>query len=145
MNNILNDEIFVFGSNLQGIHGKGAALTAKVYYGAQNGNPRGLQGKSYAVPTKVTPYTSMTRVDYFTEVGTALDFFRSNPQLKFKMTPVGTGLAGFTIEELEFALRYKGGLPSNVRILWEQTQPVMTSELQALGKLSPLETHTPSF
>ena len=46
------DQIFVFGSNTQGRHGKGAALTARIKFGAIYGNPEGLQGKSFAIITK---------------------------------------------------------------------------------------------
>ena len=45
-------EIFVFGSNLAGRHGKGGALTARVHHGAVYGQGEGLQGRSYAIPTK---------------------------------------------------------------------------------------------
>ena len=47
-----DNQIFVFGSNTQGRHGKGAALTAKVKFGAIYGNPEGIQGKSFAIITK---------------------------------------------------------------------------------------------
>ena len=46
------DQIFVFGSNTQGRHGKGAALTARLRFGAIYGNPEGIQGKSFAIITK---------------------------------------------------------------------------------------------
>ena len=46
------DQIFVFGSNTQGRHGKGAALTARLRFGAIYGQPEGLQGKSFAIITK---------------------------------------------------------------------------------------------
>ena len=46
------DQIFVFGSNTQGRHGEGAALTARLIFGAINGNPEGIQGKSFAIITK---------------------------------------------------------------------------------------------
>ena len=46
------DQIFVFGSNTQGRHGRGAALTARLKFGAIYGNPEGIQGKSFAIITK---------------------------------------------------------------------------------------------
>ena len=46
------NQIFVFGSNTQGRHGKGAALAARLMFGAINGNPEGIQGKSFAIITK---------------------------------------------------------------------------------------------
>ena len=47
-----DNQIFVFGSNTQGRHGKGAALTARLRFGAIYGNPEGIQGKSFAIITK---------------------------------------------------------------------------------------------
>ncbi len=87
--------IFVFGSNLAGRHGKGAALTARQQYGAIYGQGIGLQGKSYAIPTKdehlrVLPlHTIAAHVRHF------LSFARSHPQLRFALTPIGCGLAGY--------------------------------------------------
>lgn len=49
---LTDNQIFVFGSNTQGRHGKGAALTAKEKFGAVYGQASGLQGKSYAIVTK---------------------------------------------------------------------------------------------
>ena len=84
------NEIFVFGSNLEGMHGGGAALTAYKKFGAVWGQGTGLQGQSYAIPTMqggvetIKPY-----VDEF------IDFARKHPDLRFLVTPIGCGIAGF--------------------------------------------------
>lgn len=89
------DEIFVFGSNLAGMHAGGAARTACQQFGAVWGQGVGLQGQSYAIPTMqggvetIKPY-----VDEF------IEFARRNPQLNFLVTEIGCGIAGFTPEEI---------------------------------------------
>jgi len=92
--------IFVFGSNLAGRHGKGAALTAKRYYGAIQGQGIGLQGQSYGIPTKdaflrVLPISEITKyVDQF------LDFSNNHSELEFNVTPIGCGLAGYSYNDI---------------------------------------------
>jgi hypothetical protein len=92
--------IFVFGSNLAGRHGKGAALTAKKYYGAVRGKGVGFHGQSYAIPTKgfnmeVLPLnTIQVYVDKF------IDFARNHREYTFQVTRVGCGLAGYKDEDI---------------------------------------------
>ena len=89
------DEVFVFGSNLAGMHGGGAALTAFEQFGAVWGCGVGLQGQSYAIPTMqggvktIKPY-----VDEF------IDFARSRPDLFFYVTRIGCGIAGFDDDDI---------------------------------------------
>ena len=89
------NEIFVFGSNLAGAHGGGAAYTAYRKFGAIWGQGVGLQGQSYAIPTMqggvetIKPY-----VDEF------IAFAKAHPELIFLVTRVGCGIAGFTNEEI---------------------------------------------
>ena len=94
--NDLNEiEIFVFGSNLQGSHGGGAAAIAAKKFGAIWGQGVGLQGQSYGIPTMhggisaIKPY-----VDEF------IEFAKNNPQLNFLVTRIGCGIAGFSEEEM---------------------------------------------
>lgn len=88
-------EIFVFGSNLEGAHGGGAALTAYRKWGAIWGQGTGLQGQTYGIPTmhggpdKIKPY-----VDEF------IAFAKAHPGMKFLVTPVGCGIAGFTAADI---------------------------------------------
>lgn len=90
-----DNEIFVFGSNLQGSHGGGAAAIAAKQFGAIWGQGVGLQGKSYGIPTmhggvaEIKPY-----VDEF------IEFAKQNPHLNFLVTKIGCGIAGFTEEEM---------------------------------------------
>lgn len=89
------DEIFVFGSNLAGIHAGGAAALAVDKFGAIWGHGVGLQGQSYAIPTMhggtetIKPY-----VDEF------IQFAEKNTQYKFLVTEIGCGIAGFTPKEI---------------------------------------------
>ena len=88
-------EIFVFGSNLQGMHGGGAARIAYQKFGAVMGKGVGLQGQSYAIPTMqggvetIRPY-----VDEF------IMFAKEHPEQTFLVTRIGCGIAGFTNEEI---------------------------------------------
>jgi len=92
---LAEDEIFVFGSNLEGMHGGGAAALAYRKFGAVWGQGVGLQGMSYGIPTMhggvetIKPY-----VDEF------IDFAKSHPELRFLVTKIGCGIAGFRIEEI---------------------------------------------
>lgn len=94
--NTLNPgEVFVFGSNLAGYHGGGAARVALNKFGAIWGQGVGLQGQSYAIPTMqggvdtIKPY-----VDEF------ISFAKAHPELKFYVTRIGCGIAGFRDEEI---------------------------------------------
>lgn len=89
------NEIFVFGSNLKGMHGGGAAYAAYRKFGAVMGQGVGLQGQSYAIPTMqggvetIRPY-----VDEF------IQFAKAHPDYTFLVTRIGCGIAGFTDEEI---------------------------------------------
>ena len=89
------NEVFVFGSNLGGFHAGGAARVAVDKFGAVWGQGVGLQGQSYAIPTMhggvdvIKPY-----VDEF------IAFAREHRELKFLVTPIGCGIAGFAVEEI---------------------------------------------
>ena len=89
------DDIFVFGSNLEGIHAGGAARVAYERFGAVMGQGVGPQGQSYAIPTMqggvetIKPY-----VDEFVRLAREWD------QNTFYVTRIGCGIAGFTDEEI---------------------------------------------
>ncbi len=89
------DEVFVFGSNLQGMHGGGAARAAVNHFGAIWGQGVGLQGHSYAIPTMqggvetIQPY-----VDDF------IAFAKQHEELFFYVTRIGCGIAGFKDEDI---------------------------------------------
>jgi hypothetical protein len=88
--------IFVFGSNEAGIHGKGAALTARLEFGAVYGKGVGLQGQSYAIPTKDARLQPLSLSVIGGYVAGFLNFADAHPELEFKVTRIGCGLAGFT-------------------------------------------------
>lgn len=92
--------IFVFGSNLAGRHGKGAALDAKNTYGAEYGVGKGLTGRSYALPTKGKNLEKLDLDEIKTYVDEFLDFAEQNPDKRFYVTSFGTGLAGNKIEDI---------------------------------------------
>ena len=112
-------EIFVFGSNLAGIHGAGAAREALVTYGAIFGRGLGFVGQSYALPTKNHLIDSMDFkcVKMFIEMFT--DFSRAKRHEKFFVTAVGTGLAGY--KDSDIAPLFKGvGNNCNMPIQWKE-------------------------
>ena len=98
------NEIFVFGSNLAGAHGGGAARVALDKFGAEWGKGVGLQGQCYAIPTMqggvetIRPY-----VDDF------IAFAQEHPEMKFYVTRIGCGIAGF--RDSEIAPLFRASLP----------------------------------
>jgi len=86
--------VFVFGSNSQGIHGAGAAGYAVEHFGAIMGQGEGLQGASYALPTMEGWESLVSAVARF------LVFALENPSMTFQVTRIGTGIAGWSDEEV---------------------------------------------
>lgn len=95
IDSLKENEIFVFGSNLAGMHGGGAARIARLHFGAVMGKGVGLQGQSYAIPTMqggvetIRPY-----VEEF------IIFAHQHPELHFLVPPIGCGIAGFEAEDI---------------------------------------------
>lgn len=94
------NNIFCFGSNLAGKHGAGAAYFAYMHCDAIYGRGVGLQGNAYALPTKDENIKtlSLKRIENFVR-----EFFyvvEENPNLNFFLTAIGTGLAGYTPEQI---------------------------------------------
>jgi hypothetical protein len=109
----MTNTIFVFGSNLAGRHGKGAAVHAKKYYGAEYGVGEGLTGRSYALPTKDENLNVRSLQEIKNSIQTFSNFARENPQYTFELTPVGCGLAGYKQAQI-ITLIVAVGMPSNV-------------------------------
>jgi hypothetical protein len=86
--------IFVFGSNRSGIHGAGAALWAWQREGAIYGKGEGLAGNSYALPTKDNHIQTLSLPEIQEHVNRFIEFAKEHPELQFKITRVGCGLAG---------------------------------------------------
>ena len=95
VNKVRNNEIYVFSSNLQGLHNDGTARIAFQRYGAVMGQSVGLQGKCYAIPTLqgepniVRPY-----------VDELLEFVKQHPEQTFIVTKIGTDIAGYTPQDI---------------------------------------------
>lgn len=92
--------VFVFGSNLAGRHGMGAALTAVKRYGAKYGVGEGLQGNSYAIPTKDMNVVTLPLEDIQAAVERFLFFACCNPNMTFNVTKIGCGLAGYSDQNI---------------------------------------------
>ena len=125
INNLEENEIFVFGSNLQGWHGGGAAAAAHMWFGAIWGCGVGIQGQSYAIPTmhggvkEIKPF-----VDEF------IIYAKEHPELTFLVTRIGCGIAGFHDEDI--APLFKGCEESENIILPKSFHDV----LEKMGKKS---------
>lgn len=96
----MTDPVFVFGSNLAGRHGKGAALWARQHRGAVYGKGWGRQGNSYAIPTKDAHLLTLSLFTIERHVKTFLEYAASRPHETFQLTPIGCGLAGFTPDKI---------------------------------------------
>ena len=110
------NEVFCFGSNMLGLHVGGAALTARTKFGAEQGVSEGMTGQCYAIPTckkPGVPFDSIDDVRPF--VDTFLRYAEDNLDKTFLMTPIGTGVAGFSEEELDSLFTE---VPFNVILLW---------------------------
>jgi len=105
-------QVFVFGSNLAGRHGKGAAKTA-LGWGARYGQASGLQGRTYGIPTKnasVTRTLSVAEIEPFVNQFTT--FAASRPDLLFLVTEIGCGLAGLTPKLVAPLFKHAAQLPN---------------------------------
>jgi len=111
------NEVFVFGSNAEGAHGKGAALIAKTKFGAIQGQAEGLQGQSYAIITKKN--WRVEKSSTLAEIGNGImdfvSFAQQNPNKKFYVTKIASSLAGYTIKE--------------IADLWKEVNRVWESEI----------------
>lgn len=95
IDDLQENQVFVFGSNLAGMHGGGAARIARLRFGAVMGKGVGMQGRSYAIPTMqggtktIRPY-----------VNDFIAYAKEHPELTFLVTPIGCGIAGFEPEDI---------------------------------------------
>ena len=111
-----DDIVFVFGSNLAGVHGKGAAKTAVEKYGAQYGCYESLCGGSYAIPTKDAMIRTLPLEEIRKHVERFKEFANTSTS-KFYVTPIGTGLAGYHHEQI--APMFKGVKNCYLPRTWE--------------------------
>lgn len=105
--------VFVFGSNRQGRHGSGAALEAKLHWGAITGQACGRQGESYAIVTKElrANYQPVTLDQIQRNVDEFLSYVKERTWEEFIVTAIGCGLAGFKPAQIAPMFR---GAPPNV-------------------------------
>ncbi len=120
-NSLPENAIYVFGSNTQGRHGKGSALTAKLYFGAIYGQPRGIQGRSYAIVTKNLQRLTHPSIPEGIIIEQIKDFYiyatlHSNNEFYIAYTGHGKNLSGYTNQEMAEFFNMWGinGIPSNI-------------------------------
>lgn len=94
-----DNEIFTFGANLKGIHGKGAAKQA-ITWGAIWRQSEGLQGKTYAIPTKDKSIRTLPIQEIKPYVNRFIEFAKNNTDKIFLVTPIGCGLAGLNPKDV---------------------------------------------
>lgn len=98
----MNDgqSVFVFGSNLAGIHGAGAAHAAAEFWGAVRGKGNGRQGQAYGIPTKDMRIKTLP-LDFIKRfVGEFTGYAKQHPEIRFLVTEIGCGLAGYTTAQI---------------------------------------------
>jgi hypothetical protein len=126
--------MFVFGSNEAGIHGAGAALQAETHWGAVHRLGFGPSGQSFAIPTKDWQINTLplSVIHHYVErfLAYATANAECNTGVEFLVTPIGTGLAGYTHAEIApmFA-----GAPTNCR-LPEEWQPYLGQARPSLAR-----------
>lgn len=122
------EEIFVFGSNLAGRHGKGAALFAKNYHNAKYGVGIGRTGNAYAIPTKDENLRTLSLGDIKSYINDFLRYATNNQDLVFKVTRIGCGLAGYKDEQIAPMF---SGAPSNCNLPsgWDILCPINKQEI----------------
>lgn len=92
--------IFVFGSNIAGRHGKGAALDAKELWEAVPGVGEGPTGRAYAIPTKDANLKVRSLIEIRRSVKKFKEYASSHPEMTFFVTRVGCGLAGYKDKDI---------------------------------------------
>ena len=97
--NVKENEVFVFGSNESGIHGKGAAKTA-LRFGARFGVGNGISGNSYAIPTKDAKIQTLAHSKIYRYVQEFIEYAKANRNKVFLVTEIGCGLAGYSAQHI---------------------------------------------
>lgn len=130
MNLPASNRVFVFGSNLAGKHGAGAARFALTYHGAIYGQGVGRQGNSYAIPTKGYRMKPLSLALIARHVADFIAYATAHPELRFTVTRIGCGLAGYT--DRDIAPFFKGA-PGNCELPegWRELGGEMNKEARA--------------
>lgn len=116
---LTENEIYVFGSNTQGRHGRGSALTAREKYGAIYGQPEGLQGKSYAIVTKdltKKKHPSRSQKEIIEQIEKLYSFAIKNKKLNFYVvyTSDAENLNGYSPKEMAKMFNCVDEIPKNI-------------------------------
>lgn len=109
------NQIFVFGSNYAGRHGKGAAKLARQKFGAVDGRGTGLMGRSYGIATEGHRLEVLPLQEIGNQIDGLLEFARTRPELEFLVTKIGCGLAGYSPEEMRGCFAGKR-VPDNITL-----------------------------
>lgn len=135
-------EVFVFGSNLAGRHGRGSALEAKKHWGAIFGRGVGRQGNSYAIPTKGfnLEVLSLSTIEH--HVKDFIKYAEENWTDTFKVVAIGCGLAGYQSQSI--APMFKNA-PHNVQLPpeFEPYRRAWQEEKQRMGEMRRPSTSHP--
>ena len=117
--------VFVFGSNRAGRHGAGAAKYAMLAYGAIYGQGEGRQGQSYGIPTKDADLNTLSLAEIEDGIHRFAAHAREHHDEVFILTPIGCGLAGYSVSDL-WPIIHRIGLPSNVALhsSWVNDHPL---------------------
>ncbi len=133
--------IFVFGSNLAGRHGKGAALWARRNRGAIYGQGSGPQGHAYAIPTKDARLRPLPLASIARHVDAFIAYAREHGDRPFQLTPIGCGLAGYAHREIAPLFAQA---PANV-IMPAEFRPFLTGDLDLAAPLPHISPHIRAF
>lgn len=133
--------VFVFGSNLAGVHGAGAAKFACEKMGAKMGKGVGLHGNSYALPVKGADIKTLPLHEVKVHVNGFLDYAKRDPGIKYKLTRVGCGLAGF--QDAQMAELFRDS-PSNV-VLPGAWRSILDPRLKIIAPICSHEVGAQSF
>lgn len=113
--NKVRQEIYVFGSNLAGVHGAGAALHAKIYQGAVTGRGVGRMGVSYGIPTKDEQLEVLSLDVVEKHIEDFVKYTQQHPEFDYFVTRVGCGLAGYKDEQIsQLFIKHLGSVPEYV-------------------------------
>ena len=109
------NQIFVFGSNMNGNHAGGAARLAVEKFGAIMGQAEGIQGQSYAIPTLDKDLQKVTEEELVVFLGNFGNYANEHPEKEFLLTAIGTGIAGFDASYMAYMV-LRANLPDNVTL-----------------------------
>lgn len=118
---LTENQIFVFGSNMNGNHAGGAARLAVKKIGAVMGQAEGIQGQSYAIPTLDKDMQKIAEEELIIYLGNFREFAEEHPEREFLLTAIGTGIAGFDTNYMAYMI-LRANLPDNVTLPKEFTK-----------------------